>query len=130
MAEPEEAVLFERRQRVGRFLTYERKRIGTHIGFDLCPSPVWDILLDLYLARRTAPAIQIWSLCVASNIPTSTAHRRISEMIDGGILVRSTAGGRVMVSLSGDYVDKLDRLLDDVAGLFPTPQPCECNSTR
>jgi len=119
----------DRREQICRLLMNERKRIGSHIGFDLCPAPVWDILLALYLARRTTPAIQIWSLCIAANIPTSTAHRRITEMIEQDILVRSTMGGRVMVSLSTNYTAKLDRLLDDVAALVPSPKHCDCATT-
>ena len=115
-----------RRERICQVLMHERKRIGVHLGFELCPSPTWDVLLDLYRARQTTPAVQIWSLCMAANIPASTAHRRISGMIEQGILLRSHAGGRVMVGLSADCVQKLDRVVDDMVRLLPDPVPCTC----
>ena len=124
VSEPDEVTA--RRERICQLLVHERKRIGVHLGFALCPSPTWDVLLDLYRVRQTTPAIQIWSLCMAANIPASTAHRRISEMIEQGILLRSHAGGRVMVSLSADYIQKLNRVLDDMVRLLPDPEPCTC----
>lgn len=103
-----------RRLWVCRLLIKERKRIGLHLGFELCPVPAWDMLLDLYIAHHEGRAVSIWSLCVASNIPTSTAHRKIGEMVDAGILVRGSVGGRVMMSLSAPYHAKMDALFDDL----------------
>jgi hypothetical protein len=107
-----------RRLRVCRLLVKERQRVGIHIGFELCPVPAWDMLLDLYIAHHEGRSVQIWSLCVASNIPTSTAHRKIGEMVDAGILMRGQAGGRVMVSLSPAYREKIDGLFDDLATMI------------
>lgn len=119
MADPanEGDSLARRRIDICRLLIKERKRIGVHLGFELCPAPAWDMLLDLYVARHDRQSVQIWSLCVASNIPTSTAHRKIGEMVDAGILVREPEGGRVIVKLSEVYVSKLEALLDDLAAL-------------
>ncbi|MDB5726232.1 MAG: MarR-family transcriptional regulator [Novosphingobium sp.] len=104
------------RVQVCRVLIKERKRIGVHLGFALCPVPAWDMLLDLYLAFHQSRAINIWSLCLAANIPSSTAHRKIGEMVDEGIFQRGTEGGRVMVNLTAEYIQKLDSLFDDLAG--------------
>jgi predicted transcriptional regulator len=104
-----------RRVRICRLLVKERKRVGAHLGFALCPVPAWDMFLDLYLAFHHGQAISIWSLCLAANIPTSTAHRKIGEMIEEGIFQRGMEGGRVMVSLTSEYIAKLDRLFDDLA---------------
>ncbi|WP_157217980.1 MarR family transcriptional regulator [Flavisphingomonas formosensis] len=62
-------------------LIAERKLLGERLGFDACPSPTWDILLDLYLAHHERRAIYLWSLCIAANIPLSSAHRKISELV-------------------------------------------------
>lgn len=105
------------RVEICRLLVKERKRVGTHLGYELCPIPAWDMLLDLYMAHHERRSVQIWSLCVASNVPMSTAHRKIGEMVESGILVREMDGGRVMVRLSGAYLQKLDALLDDIAAL-------------
>jgi predicted transcriptional regulator len=97
-----------------RLLIAERKQIGSHLGFDLCPDPAWDMLLDLYIAFHERRETHISSLCLAANIPLSTAHRKIGEMVEDGILQRGFAGGRVTVDLTGEYVEKLDRLFDDL----------------
>ncbi|WP_313802568.1 MarR family transcriptional regulator [Sphingobium sp.] len=103
-----------RRVRICRLLVQERKRVGIHLGFDLCPVPAWDMMLDLYLAFHQGRAVSIWSLCLAANIPTSTAHRKIGEMVEEGIFHRGVDGGRVMVRLTAPYLEKLDRLFDEL----------------
>ena len=118
-----------RRLEICRALIRERKRVGVHLGFELCPVPAWDILLDLYVARREQRSIQIWSLCVAANIPTSTAHRKIGEMIERGILVRNAEGGKVTVSLSDAYADKLELLFDDLGEIMVTSSSISLGGT-
>ena len=75
-------------------------------------------MLDLYLAFHEGRTINVWSLCLAANIPTSTAHRRIGELIEDGVFRRGPDGGRVMVSLTREYIEKLDQLFDDLAAAF------------
>ena len=104
-----------RREKICQRLIAERKRAGVHLGFDLIPSPAWDILLDLYLADRAGKAVQVWSLCIAANVPTSTAHRKITDMVEDGLLARSMDGGRVMIGLAPDTVARLEALFDDLA---------------
>ncbi|BAI99035.1 hypothetical protein Sj15T_10320 [Sphingobium sp. TA15] len=114
-----------------RLLIAERKQIGTHLGFDLCPVPAWDMLLDLYIAFHEGRETHISSLCLAANIPLSTAHRKVGEMVQEGILQRGFAGGRVTVDLTGKYVEKLDRLFDDLIaavfadGMYFPNLPCQ-----
>jgi DNA-binding MarR family transcriptional regulator len=54
----------------------------------LFADPVWDILLDLYLASLDQRRTAISSLCVAAAVPTTTALRHISLLVDRGMLVR------------------------------------------
>ena len=105
-----------RRVEVCRILIAERKQVGTHLGFDLCPDPAWDMMLDLYMALHHGRQTHISSLCLAANIPLSTAHRKVGEMVEADIFMRGMEGGRVVVGLTPEYVAKLDHLFDDVAG--------------
>ena len=108
-----------------RLLIAERKQVGTHLGFDLCPVPAWDMLLDLYIAYHEGRETHISSLCLAANIPLSTAHRKVGEMVEDGILQRGVGGGRVSVDLTSEYVEKLDRLFDDlIAAMFADGPNC------
>lgn len=122
------------REKICRRLVAERKRIGVQLGFDLIPAPAWDILLDLYLAERAGHGVQIWSLCIAANVPTSTAHRKISDMVERGLLTRSMDGGRVMIRLTADTALKLEALFDDLAQAlsaeYRDPVPCRCSITQ
>jgi len=78
----------DRRIALCRSLIAIRKAVGDSFGFTLCPNPVWDMLLDLYLAHHEQRDLYLWPLCIAANAPLSTAHRKISEMEKQGLVVR------------------------------------------
>ncbi len=106
-----------RRREVCRRLIAERKLVGAKLGFDLCPAPTWDILLDLYLAHQEDRATYLWSLCMAAHIPTSSAHRKIAELTKKGLLTRSADGDdgrRVSVGLTEECRARLDALIDKI----------------
>jgi hypothetical protein len=51
--------------------------------------PAWDIVLDLALARIDRVDVSISSLCIAANVPTTTALRWIKALVkDGTIYIR------------------------------------------
>lgn len=116
----------ERRLAVCRFLILERKLVGEHLGFENCPSPTWDVLLDLFVALHEGRTIYLWSLCVAANIPMSSAHRKITELVEEGMLVRSADDGdgrRVTVGLAPPTLAMLDDFLDAMAARGATMSP-------
>jgi DNA-binding MarR family transcriptional regulator len=99
-------------------LIAERRLVGEHLGFAICPCPAWDVLLDLYIAHQEQRLIYLGSLCVAANVPASSAHRKISDMMRRGLLDRSADEGdgrRVTVSLAPDAYRMMDRLLDRIS---------------
>ncbi len=55
---------------------------------ELFADPAWDILLDLAAARLEGSSVPISSLCIAANVPTTTALRWIATMVDIGLLAR------------------------------------------
>lgn len=98
-----------------RRLIQERRTILEILGPPLCLAPMWDILLDLYLAELEERPIYLWQSCVASNIPISSAHRKISNMIESGILERTGLGSdkrRVDIALSPATRGDMHRLVD------------------
>jgi len=98
-----------------RRLIAERRLIGAQLGFDFCPSPTWDILLDLYLARCERRRTYVWSLCMAAHVPTTSAHRKIAELVRQGWLARgadSDDGRRISVALTDEALARLDALFD------------------
>ncbi|WP_157217976.1 MarR family transcriptional regulator [Flavisphingomonas formosensis] len=63
-------------------LLFEREVVGELLGFTLCANPFWDMLLDLYLAKKEGRGIPVWTLCLASHAPLSSAYRHVGAMID------------------------------------------------
>jgi DNA-binding MarR family transcriptional regulator len=55
---------------------------------DLFADPAWDMLLGLYAAELAQQRMSVTSLCVTSNVPTTTALRWISHMERQGYIVR------------------------------------------
>lgn len=107
-----------RRHKTCRHLISLRKLIGAQFGFDYCPAPTWDMLLDLYLAHLEGRRIYLWSLCMAAHVPTSSAHRKIGELARKGLLTRSPDGEdgrRVSIELAPPCISRLDALLDQIA---------------
>ena len=110
----------ERRKETCRKLIAERRLVGGHLGFETCPSPTWDVLLDLYLAHLEHRSTYLWSLCIAANIPMSSAHRKIGELVSNGLLERladADDGRRVTMRLMPETLLLMDRLIDDMAAL-------------
>lgn len=50
--------------------------------------PDWDMLLDLYAATLRGKCVGVSSLCIAANIPPTTALRHITVMERHGELIR------------------------------------------
>lgn len=55
-------------------------------GQDLFSDPAWDIMLDLTIAMAEKRSISISSLCIAANVPTTTALRQIKAMKEKGLI--------------------------------------------
>jgi DNA-binding MarR family transcriptional regulator len=47
------------------------------------------MLLDLYAARLRARRVSVSSLCIAANIPPTTALRHIADMVENGEIIRT-----------------------------------------
>ncbi len=105
----------DRRRQQCLALLRERRIVGDHLGFQLCPNPSWDILLDLYLAELEDRTTYLWQSCVAANTPISSAHRKIGELIEQGLVERTGSFAdkrRVGIRLSALGRMKFDRMMD------------------
>lgn len=56
---------------------------------DLFADPAWDMLLDLAAARLEGTMVSVSSLCIAGNVPTTTALRWIKTLVDRGLVLRT-----------------------------------------
>jgi Fic family protein len=68
---------------------YRSRRLRDRIfGTELFGDPAWDILLDLFIARREGRRVTISSACAAAAAPNSTAARHIAHLVQKRLVVR------------------------------------------
>lgn len=65
-----------------------RSRRGAFFPPALFADPAWDMLLDLFLAHKSQLRISASSLCIAANVPSTTAHRWMRHLEDEGLVMR------------------------------------------
>lgn len=83
----------------------------------LFADPAWDMLLDLTAARVEHVRVTVSSLCIASNVPSSTALRWIGQMTTAGLIVREEDDGdrrRAFLTLSDDAALAMARLFAEL----------------
>lgn len=100
--------------RFARRLLAERRERDHLFGSELFGEPVWDILLDLFVAHHEHSRVSVSSLCVAAAVPPTTAHRWIHDMTRRGILVRrrdEMDGRRVWIELAPHMLEKMETLI-------------------
>jgi len=89
------------------------------LGADLFGEPVWDMLLDLFLAQLQHRRVSVTSLAIASNVPTTTALRYIDMMIDAQLAERlddPSDGRRKMIALTHFGYRKMGHLFEMLDG--------------
>ena len=74
--------------RLVRRIIRHRQLRAKYFDGELFADPAWDILLDLTAARAEHLRVSVTSLCIAANVPPTTALRWITQMIDAGLLER------------------------------------------
>lgn len=55
---------------------------------ELFSDPAWDMLLDLTAAHSEGAQVSVTSLCIAANVPATTALRWLKQMVESGIFER------------------------------------------
>jgi hypothetical protein len=89
-------------------------------GENLFYDPVWNMLLDLMIARLRGRQISVTSLCIASGVPETTALRLIGELTRRAVLVRkddASDGRRVFIELTNRHANAVARWLLAAAAL-------------
>lgn len=105
--------------RAARLLKVRRKReelFGDLMGKPMFGEPCWDMLLDLYIAWSADRPVSVTSLCVASNVPASTALRAVNMLVERELVTRvpdPLDGRRVHVYLKDETAGLLAKLLSE-----------------
>ena len=88
--------------RARQFLGWRRAR-ASFLPKELMGEPVWDMLLDLFIAACESKRISVSSACIASGVPPTTALRHLVKMEQYGLVERTeddTDGRRIYVAIS------------------------------
>lgn len=88
----------------------------------LFADPAWDMLLDLYGAHIAQHRVPVSSLCVAAEVPATTALRWIGKLERKGLIRRERDphdARRVFISLQPDAVDLMRDYFSRVADGLP-----------
>lgn len=88
-----------------------RHLVGISLG-----EPAWDILLDLAVAHYWRRETSVTSLCIAADVPSTTALRWISGMTKEGLIVRRPClrdGRRSFLAIAPDTYQAMLALAAD-----------------
>lgn len=113
-----EKVQLERKARMLLLLRQSRTKF---FDADLFGEPVWDMLLDLYVAYANGNQVRTSSLCIAAGVPHSTALRYIDAMEIKGLVRRTKVDqdNRLrMISLTQPAVIALENVLSQQKSIF------------
>jgi hypothetical protein len=87
---------------------------------DLFADPAWDMMLDLFHAELVHRRVSVSSLCVAAEVPATTALRWLTNMVEQGLFVRRSDpldGRRIFVELAPEMSDGMRRYFVEAADL-------------
>jgi hypothetical protein len=68
-----------------------RRRRARHFDAEMFAEPAWDMLLDLFIAKVRGKQMRTQSLCLASEVPETTALRWIGVLERNGLVARHLA---------------------------------------
>lgn len=90
---------------------------------ELFADPAWDMLLDLYLSEIIQRRVSVSSLCIASNVPDTTALRWIASLERDGLIERTSDPfdkRRYFMSLTGKGRQAMDAYFSSLLPAAPS----------
>ena len=84
---------------------------------ELFADPAWDMLLDLTAAQAEDQRVSVTSLCIAAEVPATTALRWIKQLVDTGVFKRvadPTDRRRAFIALSEQSTQAMARYFAEV----------------
>ena len=97
---------------------YELRRSrDASFGADLFSEPAWDLLLHLFVAGAEGRTVSVSSACDGAAAPATTALRKLTQLEEGGWIVREgdpADARRSYVRLSSRATKKMRSLLKAV----------------
>jgi MarR family transcriptional regulator, temperature-dependent positive regulator of motility len=113
--------LDEKNLRVAKLLYEARRRRDAAASIKgLFGEPGWDILLDLFIARKTRTTLQVSSVCAGAGVPSTTILRWIARLEHEGLISRTADqddARRRFVSLTSKGLKLTTELLEAIGPL-------------
>lgn len=84
---------------------------------ELFADPAWDMLLDLTAAHAEHVQVSVTSLCIAAEVPATTALRWIKQLVECEVFVRVADPNdrrRAFIALSDSSIDAMARYFDEL----------------
>lgn len=95
-----------------------RARRNELFAADLFGEPAWDMLLELFRARREGRELSVKSLTIAASAPQTTAGRHLVQLIGQGLATCADDPGdgrRKLVAITRDGYLRMEKLFDKAA---------------
>lgn len=119
------------RQKAVRAMIRSRANRPKFIPSYLFADPAWDILLNLYSAELAQQRVSVSSLCIASNVPATTALRWIKTLENEGLIRRAADrfdARRYFIALTEAGVSAMDGFFASEADTREVPIRDEAGS--
>ena len=104
---------------------YRSRRLrARYFDKNLFGEPIWDMLLDVFIHQSSGLSVSVKTLCLASDVPDTTALRYIALLVDAGLIVRKNDEGdrrRTFLSLTPSGGAAIRRCLIDIMSLVRAP---------
>lgn len=103
-------------KRVRRMIAARQAR-ARFFDAELFSDPAWDMLLDLTAAHAEKARVSVTSLCIAANVPATTALRWLKQMVESGIFERVADANdrrRAFIELSESSRSAMARYFDHI----------------
>ena len=111
-----------------RALILSRRAREKYFEKALFADPAWDMLLDLYVCKLLGRRVATTDLCVAAEVPPTTALRWISVLVSYGLIRREsdpTDHRRKFLSLTPESDRSMARLILEISNLVRASRQVE-----
>ena len=116
--------------RLVRRIIAHRQARAKFLDSELFADPAWDMLLDLTAAKGEQARVSVTSLCIAANVPTTTALRWITQLTKAGLIERiedEADRRRAFIALSDAAAEAMARYF---TALEDRPRTADLNQGR
>lgn len=95
----------------------DRRTRSQFFSPNLFADPAWDMLLDLYHAELSYIRVSVSSLCIASDVPQTTALRWINLLVGQGLVLRRADphdGRRIFIELTAEASESMRNYFHEI----------------